>query len=212
MPVDNSKAPVFELFIGATGCGKSTELQKRLRLHKPARLMVWDQKGEYSNIPRVQSMGELYRAATTKNGQVKKAFKVRFVPGRLEPKAKWQAFSTFCGIAMYCGDVMVLGEELQFVTRPNGGPPGYLELLSTGRGYGVRFMGTTQRPARVDKDLFGNATRIWCGRLGWDDDADVMRRALRVPADWVQGLSGYQSIARDLITDTTYRNGKKIVK
>lgn len=212
MATNNSNQADVQLFIGATGCGKSTELQKRLKAKNPDRLLVWDYKDEYP-YPRARSLGELLKMATMRGAgaAAKKKFKLRFVPGRQDRATMEKAFSAFCSLAMFLKNTCILTEEAQFVTKPNGGPPGYVEAVTVGRGRdGVSLFVTTQRPARIDKDLFSNSTYIWTGRMGWDDDEAIMAKAVRVPVDEIRSLTGHDSRAIEKLTGQKYANGKKV--
>lgn len=205
--VDNSLPADINLFIGATGAGKSTALKQHLG--KPARLLVWDPKDEYSDVKEAGTLAELFDLTTNKGGKPRARFRVRYVPRRVDRKERERAFSSVCSLALFIGKVSLIAEELSLVTRSNGGPPGYEELILTGRASGVSVFGTSQRPARVDKDIFSNASRIWCGRLAWDDDAVLMAKALRVPVRELNELTGHQSIARDKLSGDLFRDGKR---
>lgn len=210
--VDNSNQADINVFTGATGCGKSTAMAKVLKEKNPDRLLIWDYKHEYENIPVARSLGELLKMAKTTKGQVKKKFKLRYCPNRqVSREAMEKAYSAFCSIAMKLKDVAMVTEEAHFVTRPNGGPPAYVDLITVGRAlYGIKMYVTSQRPARIDKDILANSTFVYTGRLGWPDDEVVMAKTLKVPVADIAGLTGYDSVARNRLTGELLKNGKKV--
>ncbi len=206
--VDNSRAACIHVYTGATGSGKSTRLQQDLKRAAPRRLLVWDYKGEYDHIHRADTLGRLLDMAATAKGRVRLRFAIRYCPSpRLTRQEMAKLFSVWCSVAMRLGDVAVVIEEAQMVTRPNGGPPAYREMITVGRGRdGVQMYVTSQRPATIDKDILANSTTVYTGRLGWPDDEAVMAKTLKVPVADVAALLGHDSIIRNRLTGELRRN------
>jgi hypothetical protein len=82
----------------------------------------------------------------------------------------------------------VLVEELSDVTTASFAPQPWARLVRQGRHRGLRLIGCTQRPARVDKDFLGNATYVRVFQLSWPDDYQVMAKCVRAPMEDVEAL------------------------
>jgi hypothetical protein len=88
----------------------------------------------------------------------------------------------------------VLVEELSRVTMPSWSPPAWRNLSTAGRHQGLKLIGTSQRPASIDKDFLGNCTEIRCYRVNYDRDAKVMADALGLQTEYAEGKSGTKAI------------------
>ena len=178
--------------IGATGAGKTYWVKKNLLKPKPGRLMVWSSKPDYEDFaPGVEGFAAAM-AAVKKSG--------RFAAG-LRPswstEKRAAEFDRFCRLAMAAGDCTVIVEELHMVTSPANAPEAWQRLTCMGRAYGVRIIGTSQRPQHMDKDFLGNATRVVCFRVNDLGAQRVMSSTLSVALQDVQSLPNYSAIIRD---------------
>lgn len=102
---------------GASGSGKSTFIKRAIAKAKPARLLIWDPMQEYAEFGQVtQSLGELVAqiAAGGKRGK----FSLVYQPSSDE-KTRAKQFDVFCGLAMAAGQLVLVVEELKFVTKPS---------------------------------------------------------------------------------------------
>lgn len=172
-----SARPRVIAILGSTGSGKSTWLKRELLTPTPSRLMVWDYSpvNEYERFARYVSLGQLVRAT----GQA--AFRVAFQAPH-NAAARAACFDLFCRAALRAGESVVVIEELRYVTTPSRSPDNFAALVMTGRKAGLTVIGTSQRPAHIDKDFLGNATQLHVGALGYDVDVDVMTREMRLDA------------------------------
>lgn len=130
-----------------------------------------------------------------------KSWAFAYFPTMGEPKKLREQFSLFCAAAYRAGRCQAIIEELAFVTQPSNAPPGWKTLLMLGRddnhgGGSVEVVATAQRPASVDKDLLGNATLIHAGRLPYEDDAQLVAKALGVDPRELQTLQKLHWIER----------------
>lgn len=172
--------------LGATGSGKTQYLKRYLLTPRPRRLLVWDfsPEDEYAQLghvlPLPDVIGELQAAKAGPFGLV---FKPSF-----DDKRRAREFELFCRAAYLAGNLTMVVEELRYVTQPALSPPGWRLVVLTGRKRGLRVIGTSQRPAHIDKDFLGNATRLHVGLLNYRDDVQVMAQELGVDAAQVSGL------------------------
>lgn len=109
-----------------------------------------------------------------------------FVPS-LDRKTDERDFDLFYRLAMALSPVITIPEELHTVTRPSGGPPAWRIANTIGRGCGLAILGSSQRPAHVDKDFFGGLSYAWCGAQNYEEDAkETAKLVLVTPADILQ--------------------------
>lgn len=191
--IDCSRVAEIVAVMGATGAGKSMYIKGRIRKEKPARLLIWDPEGEYEGFGRdVSSLGELVKLL---QGAGRKSFRFVFRPVDDLSKAKKQ-FDMFCNIAFAAKDLRLIAEELKFVTSPSYAPPGWSKINLRGRKHGITVIGTSQRPASIDKDFLGNATLVRAGRMNYEEDAKAVAKVLGVPVQDVMLLEPLEFIER----------------
>ena len=194
--------------IGASGSGKSLYLKQTLRASRPPRLMVWDPQGEYEGHGDTVDRLETVRQALVAAGD-RGRFALVFAPA-FEPKAIPGQFGAFCQLAYAAGHVALVCEELADVTQPSWAPAGWSLATRKGRHRGLTIYGASQRPASIDKDFFGNATLIRCGRLNFEADLRTMANVLGVTQDQIRDLRPLQWVERDMQTGQTTTGTLKI--
>jgi len=147
---------------GGTGSGKSYRVMQLTKRDK--RLLVWDVLAEYPGAV-VTEWPHLMRLLRLKK------FRIAFRPGfqHLE-----EEFDRFCRLAWAVGNMRIVAEELNKVTKPGHAPSSWQNLTSRGRHRGLHIIGISQRPAGVDKDFFGMCTEIYAGRLTYDRDRKAL--------------------------------------
>lgn len=166
--------------IGASGTGKSSyikgELLPRAKRAKQ-RILIW------SPLERTDDYaGFCGGSVTTKITELIAAIKaghkaIIYWPQGTDSEVKKQ-FDLFCRIVWELEGSTVLVEELSRVTMASWAPPAWKNLSTAGRHQGLTIIGTSQRPANIDKDFLGNCTEIRCYRVNYDSDAKVMADAL----------------------------------
>lgn len=193
---DNQAA--FVAVIGSTGSGKS-HFVKRVLAEKPERLMVWDAMREYGHAGKViKGKTSDLVAALRKAGRG--SFSLVYQPTK-ETEAKMRdQFAIFCRAALAVGRVMLVVEELALVTKAGYSPPGWLEVVTGGRHYGLIVVGTSQRPALLDKTFFSNCTMIRVGKLTSAGDKKALSDAIDVPVDMLRELKPRQWLIKNLVT------------
>ena len=200
--------------IGASGSGKSGSIKGALDrsigwrgaldINCSRRRIIWDRMREYSAFGQVvTSTVDLISAIKTKGGKVRAQFSIVFQPPAVDRKKMESLFSLVCKVAQHAGNTLLIGEELPQVTRATWAPPGWSEALMTGRHHGMQIIGTAQRPAKMDKDIFSQATLIRCGRLNFDDDVSTMAKALGVSGAEIRNLKPLEAIERNMSTGDT---------
>ncbi len=182
----------LDAIFGAQASGKSSLMKIETARSRPARLMIWDPKGEYDAFGQgVDDLRELVR------GTWAKTFRLVFQPA-LSRKAMRVQFNVFCKAASQAKRVRLIVDELADVTEPNWAPEGWEIVTRQGRHAGLEIQGASQRPADVDKSFYGNATRIVVFRLNAEGDVDRMAKVLRVPRDQVTELRPLEYLERDM--------------
>lgn len=186
--------------IGASGTGKTTFIKKKLLRPSPGRLLIWSHKPDYVDYaPHELS---LLAALSAMNA---KSFRVNFRPA-WDDKHRDAQFRLFCRAAMAAGNLTVIVEELHMVTQPSYAPPAWQEITCMGRAYGIRVIGTSQRPAHMDKDFLANASDVYGFRVNEENAQRALARALGVPLPKVQALPNYKYFHRDNTTGAV-KNG-----
>lgn len=185
-----NKAAIIAV-LGASGSGKSTFVKRALASSKPKRLLVWDPMREYTHGKEATRLADL--ADVIEAGKAG-SFAVTFRPST-QDSMRARQFDVFCGLALAAGNLTLVVEELRFVTTPSRAPLRWAEVTMTGRHRGLKVIGTSQRPASIDKDFLGNATLIRTGRLVYPEDVRAVSKAMRVtdadvealaPLDWLE--------------------------
>lgn len=181
--------------IGATGSGKGVFIKHYGIKKADKRLLIWDYMREYQGFADLvtENMSEVIQAMKGS------AFKIAFRPS-FDDKVRAKQFDLFCRAAHAAGNLLMVVEELAFVTTPSFAPAGWKMVTSTGRHKGLRIIGASQRPAQVDKAYWSNVTEIHCGFLNYDDDLRTMSRALGVPVADIQGLEPLAYIHKNVRT------------
>lgn len=168
--------PSITAAFGGRGTGKSAWVKQQLREQlRPTRLAVWDLMQEHVTEQRTDSLGDAIRLMAPAR------FSVAFLPSRDDAERARQ-FAIWCRAVMIAGRCTAVVEELAFVTRPSWAPAAWREMVLLGRHppHLVSIVGTSQRPAQVDKDFVGNADHMHCGRLRYRSDAKAMAEVLDV--------------------------------
>jgi hypothetical protein len=131
-----------------------------------------------------------------------------------EQEKRVRQFDRFCKIALAIartkGECIVVVDELHLVTDSSRGkvPDGWLELVNTGRAYGVHILAASIRPQSIDMDFRSNLTSIRAGRLG--ERADCERVASKLMIDWreIASLPNLDYIERDLRLGSPAQRGR----
>lgn len=183
-----NKAAIMAV-LGASGSGKSTFIKREIS--KPAakrRLLIWDPMKEYGAAGGiVTGLGDLLAALKADR------FALVFQPAA-DAKVRVSQFDLFCRAALAAGRLVLVVEELRFVTTPSRAPLGWAQVCLTGRHADLTVYGASQRPASIDKDFLGNCTRIRSGRLAYPADEKAVADAARIdradiptaPLEWIE--------------------------
>lgn len=183
--------------MGKTGSGKSAWLKQQLKKWNPKRMMIWDPMKEYDGYGIVTDKPTefVHIAATAGN---KKPFVVTFRPSA-DPDIRSKQFDIFCKLAVKVGNLLMLVEELKFVTKPSYAPLPWAQCNLQGRHCGLKIIGTSQRPASIDKDFLYSATVIHTGRL-LAKDLKVVAEAMEVSPILMRGMKPLEFVERNMQT------------
>jgi hypothetical protein len=187
-----NKADIIAV-IGASGTGKSSYIKGEL-LKKFQRLLVWsplEKTDDYAGFCN----GTVVMRITDLVAAVKAGMKaIVYWPQGSDAEIKTQ-FDRFCRIVWELEGATVLVEELSRVTMASWAPPAWKNLSTAGRHQGLTIIGTSQRPANIDKDFLGNCTEIRCYRVNYDTDAKVMADALGLRTEYPAAGAGGRPVA-----------------
>lgn len=184
-----NKADIIAV-IGASGTGKSSYIKGEL-LRKYRRLLIWsplEKTDQYAAF----CGGTVTSKITEFIALVKAGTKaIVYVPTG-DGNAVKKQFDLFCRVVWEVEGAHVLVEELSRVTMASWSPPAWKNLSTAGRHQGLTIIGTSQRPASIDKDFLGNCTEVRCYRVNYDTDAKVMADSLNLQTAYepVQGGRG----------------------
>lgn len=191
--------PCVVAALGARGTGKSAWVKQHLARTAPKRVAVWDFMREYPGPTDLASAIRAMRAP---------AFTSVFQPSH-DAKLCERQFELWCTAVYMAGNITAIVEELGYVTKPTSAPPGWRKLTLLGRHQRVSIIGTSQRPASIDKDFLANCDLVHCGRLAYKPDADKAAMVLGVDADellrlpdlaWVERKAGACDASRGTLT------------
>lgn len=200
----------FHGLIGATGCGKTYQLKKKVKPLKAKRTLIWSPKEPLDNYasfyPKsvvVTTASEVLRIVSKagKNG----SFHIVFRP-TLNQKKDTELFNVVCKILLAAQNVLLIVDELHTVTTASHACDGWRHVCFMGRGYGMHVFGLSQRPASVDKAFMSSLATLYCGRLEELPDQKVMAGKLRVELSEVLALKGHEGIFRDNRTGETTKS------
>lgn len=205
----NTLEAQFIAIMGSTGCGKTTELKKRLAKKKRPRTFVWSPKEALDNYAALYAGSVVVRTASEvldvlRVAGRRGAFHLVFQP-TLDQKRDMALFDVVCRMLLAVGNLTLVVDELHSVTSASNAPHGWRKLNFMGRGYGIHVFGLSQRPASVDKAFMGSLSAIHCGRLPHPPDQKTVAEILGVDRSEVAGLVGYQAIQRDMLTGKVTR-------
>lgn len=199
----NQNEAQFVGIIGATGCGKTTELKKRLAKKRRSRTMIWSPKEPIDNYAALYPGSVVVRSVSEALNIIKAAkagkFHIVFQP-TLDQKRDATLFDVWCKIALAAGNLTMVVDELHSVTQASNAPHGWRKINFMGRGYGVEVFGLSQRPASVDKAFMGSLSFVHVGRLPHPPDQKAMAEVLGVDRADIAALTGYAAIQKDMLT------------
>ena len=142
--------PLILAALGARGTGKSAWTKQTLAKLHPSRLAVWDLMQEYQ-LESTGHLGQFIRSLKART------FALAFHPSR-DDKVRARQFDVWCYAMLAAGRLQCVVEEMAFVTQPMKAPPGWREMVLLGRHeqHRLSIIGTSQRPASIDKDFLSN--------------------------------------------------------
>lgn len=197
----NAQDAQFVAILGSTGCGKTTELKKRLAQKKRNRTFIWSPKESLDNYAALYAGSEIVRTASAVLQRLGKrgSFHLVFIPTLNQAKDA-ALFDVVCKMLLAVGNLTLVVDELHSVTTPMNAPDGWRKINFMGRGYGVHVFGLSQRPASVDKAFMGSLSAIYVGRLPHPPDQKAVAEIIGIKPAEIAALTGYQSVQKDMLT------------
>lgn len=157
--------------IGQTGGGKSAYVKRLIDPPDGLQQLIVDPMAEYHGVI-CQSLGDVIKALGSDRRRV-------VLRTSTDPDIAVRQFDMACRIAYTVGNITFVVEELKLFTKPNKAPHWWARLCLQGRHRGVRIIGTSQRPAHIDKDFLGNCTEVRvAGGFRYVEDARAAASAM----------------------------------
>lgn len=200
----NAQDAQFGAILGSTGCGKTTELKKRLAQKKRSRTFIWSPKESLDNYAALYPDSLVVDRAAHVLAALKIAgrrgsFHLVFVP-TLNQVKDMALFDVVCKMLLAVGNLTLVVDELHSVTTASLAPDGWRKINFMGRGYGIHVFGLSQRPASCDKAFMGSLSFIHVGRLPHPPDQKAVADILGIKPGEIAALTGYQAIQKDMLT------------
>ena len=185
-----------ELYLAATGYGKTTAM-KRSPMLKKTRLIVWDPGRDHKTRSRATTLQQflllLTQQAASSNG-------ISLALSLDRPTARH--FEFFCkavwSILDGKKDTVIVVEEAAAIQVSNGrAGPEWGGLIREGRKFGAVILATSQRAQEMDKTLFTQVQTKW---IGCHDirDAQHIAKLVAVDPEQVYGLEQGQFLRKEL--------------
>lgn len=194
MKVTNAAA--LNVFVGASGSGKSHAIKQALTESRPVRLLICDPDGEYDKHgARARTLAQVVALTAAPN------FAITFTPSD-DSKIGTDQFAFLCTLAWNIANdqgrplTFTVDELAEYVTASQA-PMSWRRLVKRGRKYGVTVYAGSQRPAEIDKTIWSNASMIRAGRLNNPPDQMTVARALNVKVEDLTKLTGHAWISLD---------------
>ncbi len=196
------KPAQFYAAMGDTGMGKSAWVKQLLAALRPPRRIVWDFKREYEDGDIFLELAPLAEAVTAAGAG---PFSVIFRPS-MDDQLRARQFDLVCRLAIDAGKVCFVVEELAFVTTPSRAPTAWKMVTLTGRHDQLVVIGTSQRPASIDKNFLSAATVIHTCCLGYVEDRKAVARHMGIEPEEIYALKELEWIEYDKKTKKISRD------
>jgi len=204
MTKGNAQEAQFVSILGSTGCGKTTELKKRLAQKKRTRTFIWSPKESLDNYAAIYSGSIVVDRAGLVLSALKHAgrrgeFHLVFTP-TLNQAKDMALFDVVCKLLLAAGNLTLVVDELHSVTTASNAPDGWRKINFMGRGFGIHVFGLSQRPASCDKAFMASLSAIHVGRLPHPPDQKAVAEIIGIKPVEIASLTGYQAIQKDMQT------------
>lgn len=196
--MSNAEEAKFHGVFGATGTGKSLYVRSLLK-KKRKRILVWSPKERKDNYAGMLGAVPVtsWRELSPILGKAGHAgpFCVVFVPS-LDRKRDEAQFDVVCRALLELENCTLVPEELHTVTQATWAPQGWKNVALMGRASGLEVIGTSQRPAQVDKSFFSSLSVCHTGRLIFKEDAKTIAASVLVPPEELMALPNLHYVQR----------------
>jgi len=176
----------IQLFIGMTGCGKSTLIASKLRPFKRRIIFDTDQI-DHSDGFVFYDMNELKRHW---QNVYEKSFSLIYRPRKPE-----EEFEELCYLCLKDKNLVLVGEELASLCSSHRIGESFRDIVFRGRKEDIHFFTTMLRPKGVHRDVTSQATDIYIFTIDEPDDLKYLES--RMPSgveEMVKALGEYEYV------------------
>ncbi len=100
-----------------------------------------------------------------------------------------------CDLAFLCGDMWLVVEELAMSCKPNNTPAEIGQIFLRGRHRDIHFVGVSQRPHGIDRDITAMATTAYIFKTEEPRDVDYLKERFGIEvAEKLANLEEYQYV------------------
>ena len=167
----NERRNSITVIIGRKGCGKTTRAREEMRA--ASRLIILDPMLEYgADGVQCRTFAELARYVGP-NRHARYRAVLQFLDDS-DRDAAMSLATQGTPEAPALPDVLVVGEELNRICTPSTMTPELKRILFQGRHYTASFLGITQRPRAIHRDVTAMADKIIVGQTQEPRDLDYL--------------------------------------
>jgi hypothetical protein len=180
--------PDNKIIIGKTGSGKTVKVMNLIADRD--RLLIFDTMGHDYRDGVV--FYDLDRLKTFWLKVYRESFRLIY-----RPTDELSEFNEICDLVWKCRNVTFVVEELSIFTESQRTPMAFKRILKQGRHRDIHFIGITQRPVGIDRNVTAQASEICV--FATDEPRDIKYLQERLGdkiAELLQQLEPYQYIIK----------------
>lgn len=167
--------------MGRKGYGKTTVSRKIQGAF--SRIVVVDVNREYEARYEFEAVAKNFEELSQAilKFQHRPRFKIVYQPDM--GNAVESEFNEVCGLVFAMGNVLFVVEEVHVLVGTKGMSENFRRIIFLGRHEGVALLITSQRPARIHKDILSQADHIFAGASHEANDIKYLREVMGDCAD-----------------------------
>jgi len=175
------KESFVSLYLGMRGAGKSY-LVKEYELKKYKRILIYDTQGEYTDGIVFEELEELKKFWLQ---HYQGAFKIIYRP------LNHVNFSAICDLVYTCGNMCFVVEELDLTAGTFDTDINFQSIIKRGRHKNITFIGISQRPFGINRNITSQAKIIYSFRQLEPRDVEYLKYFIGVEAEQIPNLKKY---------------------
>jgi hypothetical protein len=172
---------IVRLALGVRGTGKS-HVVKNYLIGEHKRCIIYDTQGEYTQgvvFEDFESLKKFWANNFDKN------FRIIYRP------LNHSKFSELCELVYLCGKLLFVVEELDLVAGTYDDDINFQSVLKRGRHQEISFVGISQRPFGINRNITSQAKEVYSFRQIEPRDIDYLKYYLGEGAELIQELKKY---------------------